>query len=112
MKNCHELAGTLSPQFLQDRQQAKRNAALLETVVHVMEQDMIVLLNLLHRNNFEPANVFHGHIESRKHGLRFESFAQFLGDRESVVSDSVDSARDFGNDLEKRAQAETICVTL
>src|SRR5437588_3268806 len=105
MENRHELAARLLSQLLQDRQQAKRNAALLESVVHVMEQDMIVLLNLLHRNDFEPANVFHGHIESRKHGLRFESFAQFLGDRESVVSDPVDSARDFRNDLEKCAQA-------
>src|SRR5207248_4258650 len=48
MENCDEFTALLSPQLLQDRQQAKRNTALLETVVHVMEQEMIVILDLLH----------------------------------------------------------------
>ena len=104
MENCDEFASLSSSQLSQDRQQAKRHAALLKSVVNVMKQDVIVILKMLQGDDFEPANAFHGDVENSEDRLAFESCTQLLGDCEGVVSDAVDSAGDFGNDLEKRAQ--------
>jgi hypothetical protein len=111
MKNCYELSAMFAPQLPQDRQQAKRNAALLESVVHVMEQDVVVIWELLQRNNLKAARIC-GWTECREHGFRREFRAQFLGDGERVIADPVDSARNFGNDLKERAQTETVCAVL
>ena len=90
----------------------KRNAALLESVVHIMQKHMIVfgcvIEQTIERQNFKAGRIFPQSLESGEDGRASEFVSHFLGNGQRIIADSIDSSGNSGNDLENRAQTETV----
>ena len=114
MKNGDEFSGMFLAQCAQDRQQPKGNAALLESVVHIMEKDVIVFVRRVFEQtieiyNFKAAGVVDPTgLERGERGFAAELFPKFVRDGKRIIADAIETAGNFRNDLEKRAQMEGV----
>lgn len=113
MKDSRHSSGMFPPQRAQDRQQSKRNAALLISVIHIMQQHAIefrlcVFEQAFKRKDLESARSCRRiGSECREDRVASEVVPQLSGNRERVISDPVDPSGNSRNDLQKGAQDET-----
>src|SRR5438270_11803346 len=116
MKDCHQLSVMLAAQPTQDRQQTKWNAALLESVVHIVEKRVLVFSSsvvdqALKRDYLKIGRIYRRrNLKSGEQGVAPEFRPQFLGNGKGVIPDTINSAGSSRNDLEKRTQAERACT--
>jgi hypothetical protein len=114
MKDCHQFSVMLAAQSTQDRPQTKWNSALLKSVIHIVEKRVFVFSSSIANQTLERDNLKAGRIYCRRslergeQGVPSKFRPQFLGNGKGVIPNTIDPSGNSRNDLEERAQTETI----
>src|SRR5262249_40234024 len=104
VKNREQLTAMLPAHPAQDRHQAERHAALLVSIIHVVQKEAIKFVDLT-ANSIEPPNFKipnarrRGTIGRRENCRALELVSEFRGQSQRIIADSVESARHSGHDL-------------